>query len=200
MRTRLVERILLVVLAVAALGLAWTASTQRRRLDDLAARVADTEMRLRMVGEAAKLRAAHVPAPDLFQPNAKAQAPRPGAAEGGSKRPGPGAAARGRTPPVPGANVLDHLYEAADELAVSEQWDDATYDGVAQVFDDTTSTMLDLWKDVQGGRVSIAQARKQAMEVRESAQVRLQAVLGEEGFDRLRSRIKEDFAELMPPR
>lgn len=203
MRTRTFERVLLVGMLLALLFVAWGVNAQRRRLDDVASRVAELEVRTRAYADATKVRAATPPGMDMFQAGGKApgaaRAPAPGAEGAPARRPGPAANARGRTPPVPGANVLEKLYEAADEVSELEQWDAETYDAVAQVFDDTTAAMSDLWKDVQEGRVSITQARRQAVEVRDSAQGRLQSVLGEEGFERLRTRVKEDFAEMMPP-
>lgn len=122
--------------------------------------------------------------------------PRPGARRFAQQR---AAIARveQRLPQNPGAVVLDRLYEAADEMAVREQWDDQTYDEVAEVFETTTGGILDLWADLKEGEVAPIEARDEALALRDQAHERLAGILGEDGLEVLRQHVKATAPE--PP-
>ncbi|MCB9682497.1 MAG: hypothetical protein H6733_13615 [Alphaproteobacteria bacterium] len=209
--SRRIERLVLVVLVVVTGFTAWSAQRAGRSVRELTLRVDEMEVRARMMAEAAKLQAATPLPPDMFDrpstpaPPARnggggnrgggpgpAPAGNDGSADGG-RRPGPGANAKARVPPVPGANVLSHLYDAADTMAVKEDWDPETYDEVASVFEETTTAMVGLWEELKAGQVNVGQARQRALDVRNDAQDRLAAVLGEDGLERLKAEIRDDL-------
>lgn len=191
---RRIERVLLVLCLVAVAWLASSVVSARERTQELGGRVAELEVRVRTLTDAAKV-ARTVPTPPLeaFQPAAKAEG-----AKAGKGRPGPAAKARDKNPPVPGAELLERLYEAADDLAASEQWDDPTYEAVARVFEETSDSMNALFASVKARELTMSAARKEAIAVRDRAQTQLRAALGDEGFAKLKDRIQDDLAEMGP--
>jgi hypothetical protein len=93
-------------------------------------------------------------------------------------------------PEASGATVLNRLYDAADVMAANENWDDATYNDVADVFEQTTTDMVDLWEDFRGGEVAPLDARDEVIALRDQAQDNLANILGEEGLEVLRQHVK----------
>ena len=192
---RRIERVLLVLglVALAWLG-SWVVSL-RERTQELSARVAELEVRVRGVSEAAKIaRTVSLPTPEA----PAAHGGKGEASKAGKGRPGPAAKARDRNPPVPGAELLERLYEAADDLAASEQWDDPTYEAVARVFEETSDSMNTLFASVKAREITMSAARKEAIAVRDRAQTRLREALGDQGFAKLKDRIQDDLAEMGP--
>lgn len=105
----------------------------------------------------------------------------------------PAAAPRGRTAfkdrkrlaEMPG-NVLNRLYDATDRMADDEQWDDATYDQVTAVFEESAARATELFAGMRDGSVTEAQAREQAIGLRDETTQRLETVLGPDGLTRLK--------------
>lgn len=191
---RRIERVLLAlcIVAIAWVG-SWVVSV-RDRTQELSARVAELEVRVRTATDAARAaRAVSAPTPEPASPTGRAEA-----SKAGKGRPGPAAKARDRNPPVPGAELLERLYEAADDLAASEAWDDPTYEAVARVFEETSDSMNALAASVKARETTMSAARKEAIAVRDRAQTRLRDALGDAGFAKLKDRIQDDLAEMGP--
>ncbi len=98
---------------------------------------------------------------------------------------------RGNTPAIQGADVLTRLYDAADRVAVEEDWSADRYDDVVFVFEDTTEQMRLLLEEVRAGGVPAQQVKREVVALRDDAQVQLEEILGPASFDRLRSYVAE---------
>lgn len=142
------------------------------------------------------------PPPDLFseqQPRPRrAQIERPPPAEPGQlvdpaqieeRRP-----RRRRAPPLPGAQVLNRLYDAADNMAMNEQWSQQTYDDVVFTFEETAEEMKFLWQDLKAREIDVYQAREEVELLRDDTNARLAAILGDEGLERLKTHILDEAA------
>ncbi len=232
-RVRWIERSLLAVALLAA-AFGWRAANDAtRRADHLTARVEALAAAQDKLLEAT-VRARTLPSADLFQPQNGAGMPTPtdaggfgsfGALGGGGRRGQTGGAAGAAGGPAsnmalspamrrqarkatqsPGAVLLDSLYEAADQMAVEEQWDAVTYDGVTRVFDDTMMRMNGLYDKAKAGDISMRDARREAMKLRNHAVDDLTDLLGEEGVLSLRDAfagelegIRDQWAEGQAP-
>lgn len=210
--SRNAERVALVVLATLVVWDTWQLRRNTRTVDDLVERVAMSEAKLKQAGD---LRSSKVPmssfSPDLFKPrgggatrdggahpSARSDATAP---EGEAATP-PRAQARAKrrsdVPAVPGAQVLSRLYDAADEMAADEQWSNETYEQVALVFEDATAQMKDLFDELKAKKVTPAQAKEQALRLRDDATGKLAGVLGKDGLQRLKGYIKDDAGPVGP--
>lgn len=90
----------------------------------------------------------------------------------------------------PGQNAMERMYEAADRMAADEGWDAAKYDEVASILEQSMATMLDVWSGVQSGDIPTADARDEALALRDDATARLTEVLGPTGVEKLRAYLK----------
>ncbi len=86
-----------------------------------------------------------------------------------------------------GMTMMDVVYDAVDRMAAEEQWDDATYDEVASVFEQSAGRMVQLYQDVQTGQLTPQEARDEGMAMRDEALGRLQGRIGPEGIARLKT-------------
>ena len=93
---------------------------------------------------------------------------------------------RKRLADMPG-NVLNRLYDATDRMADDEQWDDATYDQVTAVFEESAARATELLAGMRDGSVNEAQAREAAVALRDETTERLQTVIGPDGLQRLKT-------------
>lgn len=214
-RSRLIERAVVLALVLVVAGQQVRLSRQEKAFDLLYAHTRELTGTLQELQQAERARpepALRTPLPgELFVPSrAKVAAARPERAlDGDPDRQGPqplreqGVGARRfaqqralieridqRMPENPGAVVLNRLYDAADQMAEREQWDDRTYNDVADVFEQTTTDILDLWDDLKQGEVAPADARDEALALRESAQTRLATILGDDGLEELREHVR----------
>lgn len=140
------------------------------------------------------------PPPSPLQPRPRrAQVERPPPAEPGQvvdpeaiqeRRP-----RRRRAPPLPGAQVLNRLYDAADTMAVNEQWSQQTYDDVVFTFEETAEEMKFLWQDLKAREIDVYQAREEVDLLRDDTNARLAAILGDQGLERLKDRILEEAGQ-----
>lgn len=87
---------------------------------------------------------------------------------------------------------LDNLYEAMDRIALEEGWDDATYDDVTLVFEQSMDIFGDTWLDLREGRLTLPQARQRLVRTREDAVNALQTRLGPDEFARVRASLVEE--------
>lgn len=92
----------------------------------------------------------------------------------------------------PGAMVLDTLYQAADQLAIDEEWDALTYEDVTRVFDRTMMEANSVFERAQQGEITPAEARREAIQLRNKAINRLQDVIGSEGILALRDVVVDE--------
>ncbi len=133
---------------------------------------------------------------------------RAGRGEGGANGPqgvtvdpagagGPRAARAKRMAAMPG-NVLARMYDAADRMAEDENWDDATYDQVTGVFEESAGRAATLFEELQAGTLQPVDARDQAVALRDEVTTKLVGVLGPEGVARLKGYVGR--AEAAAPR
>lgn len=119
----------------------------------------------------------------------------PGAAGG---TPGGSAASRlakvKRQLAASGMTMMDVVYDAVDRMAAEEQWDDATYDEVASVFEQSAGRMVQLYQDVQTGQLTPQEARDEGLAMRDDALGRLQGRIGPEGIARLKTHWRDAMA------
>ncbi|MCB9664422.1 MAG: hypothetical protein H6732_09925 [Alphaproteobacteria bacterium] len=216
-RTRGLERLTLVLLAV---GLGWQTFTVwkvRGHARALEARVVDAELRLESL-ELTRTLQMSAPPPELFAPagggDGAVELGDPLGARGAvGPRGGRRQAARGAAPSeatttaraaaraafdqqaeqVPGAKVLSMLYDAADAVAAEEGWDDETYDGVTRVFDRAMTAMTRLGEQVQEGELDVPEAKRRAIRMRDAAAGELLELLGDESFVRLREAVVDEL-------
>ena len=213
--SRWVERGLLIVVL---LSCAWLAVEQRRApaaLLEMQSRLDSLEVKIDAVLELQKSRllqasggSAERPPPITYTPS---PGPQGGAAGGGSYDDGyaddpyaGGAADPMGAAPAPAASrrgqlaqrakgaarmIVGELYQTADEMAEAENWDDATYNQVSGIFDQTTTEIGEIFQSVRAGELSMQEARGQAEALRDDTTDRMEDVLGEEGFERLRQRL-----------
>lgn len=110
---------------------------------------------------------------------------------------GPRAARAKRMAAMPG-NVLARMYDAADRMAEDEGWDDATYDQVTGVFEESAGRAATLFEELQAGTLQPVDARDQAVALRDEVTTKLVGVLGPEGVARLKGYVGR--AEAAAPR
>lgn len=214
-RVRWIERALLAVALIVAV-VSWRASSRTelraRSLEDRLTALADAQEQIALA--AARTR---VPSPTLFR--GQGGAPVDAGVRGPVDVPPPEPAAAPRIQPAdnplpqamnqrsfraradatsggPAAQFLDTLYEAADRLAVEEQWDARTYDGVSQVFDTTMLEMNDLFLRTRNGEVPLREARRGAMAIRGQAMEDLRGLIGDDGVASLRATFVDEAQAL----
>jgi hypothetical protein len=86
-----------------------------------------------------------------------------------------------------GMTMMDVVYDAVDRMAEEEQWNDATYDEVASVFEQSAGELVGLMEAVQRGEITPQQAREEGSMMRDEALGRLQTSIGAEGMQRLKT-------------